>query len=49
MYVFLVNKEFSQLLYLLRIIKLDPNNNNVFVNQYIRLIIDRSDSKVKEL
>ena len=44
-----INAEFSQLLYLLRIIKLDPNNNTTFVSQYIRLILERSDKKIKEL
>ncbi len=42
-------KEFSQLLYLLRIIKLDPNNGTSFVNQYVRSILERSENKVKEL
>lgn len=46
---FFFNAEFSQLLYLLRIIKLDPNNTNTFVSQYIRLILERSENKVKEL
>lgn len=36
-------------MYLLRIIKLDPNNNTNFVTQYIRLILERSEKKVKEL
>ena len=37
------------MLYLLRIIKLDPNNNTFFVGQFVKSILERSEGKLKEL